>query len=99
MKKKIILSFLIYLTFIFATGTAAAQTDCMLDCPVVPVDVSVEGEEGYVVPDFFENGTISYSSQCEAGQFTQSPAAGSVLAIGDYQAEVSLSFEGETVSC
>ena len=91
---------ILFLTILFGANNAImAQTDCEISCPSEDVIATEPENEDYLIPDFFENGTIGFSLDCAGGEFTQTPEPGTVLDIGQYEVTVQITFDGETSSC
>ena len=99
MEKKILLTLFTLSILIFAQNGAKAQIDCALQCPSEAIAISVLEGESYVVPDFLENDSVTFSDECAAGIYSQTPAAGSILQVGEHWINVSLAFDGDTTSC
>lgn len=99
MEKKILLILFTLSALLFARIDAKAQTDCFLECPTETMMISIFEGEGYEVPNFYESESVTYSDECLAGEYSQSPAPGTILEVGEHNIDISLDFEGDISSC
>lgn len=99
-KSKFLNLLTVLITTLFALFNLTAQSNCDIECPD---DFAVTANENneYIVEDYFALGFASLEEfECDSeANVTQNPPPGTVVGLGEFEVELTVSFGGESDDC